>query len=339
MLPSLREIESAADIVYSFMAPTPQYCWPLLSRRLGVEIWLKHENHAPTGAFKVRGGLVYFSDLARDPTVREVVTATRGNHGQSVALSAGRCGLSARIVVPFGNACEKNAAMRALGGTLIEHGADFQAARDEALRIASEAGMHLVPAFHPRLIQGVATYAVELFRSVHDLTDVYVPIGLGSGICGVAAARNALSPGTRIVGVVSAGARAYALSFAAGRPVEAPVNTWLADGMACRTTQPDALEIILHNVDRIVEVTDLEVAEAMRTLFECTHNCAEGAGAAAVAAVAKDARAMKGRKLAAILSGGNVDRQVYSAVLAGSQFVDSLSAATCPSPMDGLNQG
>lgn len=315
MLPALHEIESAADIVYSVMSPTPQYCWPLLCKRLGVELWLKHENHTPVGAFKVRGGLVYFSDLAKNSTVKEVVTATRGNHGQSVALSAKRCGLLATIVVPHGNSIEKNAAMRALGGTLIEHGNDFQASREYAIRVAGETGAHLVPAFHPLLIQGVATYAVELFRQVSDLACVYVPIGLGSGICGVCAARNALSPKTKIVGVVSSHARAYALSFSERLPVEAEVSTRLADGMACRTPQPEALEAIWRYVDRIVEVTDQEVGEAMRNIFEDTHNCAEGAGAAPVAAIAKEASIIKGLKVAAVISGGNVDRHVFASIL------------------------
>lgn len=322
MLPTLKEIESTAGIVYSVMSPTPQYCWPLLCNRLGVELWLKHENHTPVGAFKLRGGLVYFADLAKNSAVKEVVTATRGNHGQSVALSARRWGLAARIVVPIGNSIEKNAAMRALGGTLVEHGDDFQEAREHAIRIASEARAHLVPAFHPLLVQGVATYAVELFRGVSDLAYVYVPIGLGSGICGVSAARNALSPKTRIVGVVSAHARAYSLSFSAKRSVEAEVTTRLADGMACRTPQPEALEVIWRYVDRIVEVTDQEVGEAMRNIFECTHNCAEGAGAAPVAAIAKEVNVIKGLKVAAVVSGGNVDRHVFSSILAdhGPEF-------------------
>lgn len=316
MLPTLQEIESAADIVYSVMSPTPQYCWPLLCNRVGAELWLKHENHTPVGAFKVRGGLVYFSDLAKNPNIKEVVTATRGNHGQSVALSARRCGLSATIVVPLGNSIEKNAAMSALGGTLIEHGNDFQEAREHAIRLANESGAHLIPAFHPLLLQGVATYAVELFRSVSDLACVYVPIGLGSGICGVAAVRNALSPKTKIVGVVSAHARAYSLSFSARRLIEAEVTTRLADGMACRTPQPEALEAIWRYVDRIVEVTDHEVAEAMRSIFESTHNCAEGAGAAPLAAVAKEAAVIKGLKIAVVVSGGNVDRHIFASILA-----------------------
>lgn len=318
MLPSVNDIESTAGIVYAAVSPTPQYCWPMLCERLGVEVWLKHENHTPVGAFKVRGGLVYFADLAKANKVREVITATRGNHGQSVALGAGRYGLSTTIVVPFGNSVEKNAAMRALGAKLIEHGDDFQAAREHAVDLANESGAHMVTSFHPLLVQGVATYAVELFRAVDNLDRVYVPIGLGSGICGVIAARNALSPKTKVVGVVSAHARAYAISFAAKRATDSPVTTLLADGMACRTPHPEALEIIWKYVDHMVEVTDDEVALAMRTIYECTHNCAEGAGAAAVAAIAKERDSTRGLKVAAVLSGGNVDRQMFIAALAGN---------------------
>lgn len=317
MLPTLSQIESIAPLVYAALPATPQYCWPLLGERLGAEVWLKHENHTPVGAFKVRGGLVYFADLAQAGVVREVITATRGNHGQSVALGARRYGLAATIVVPFGNSVEKNNAMRALGAKLIEHGEDFQEARQHADGLSETSGAHMVPSFHPLLLQGVATYGVELFRAVHDLDTVYVPIGLGSGICATLAVRNALSPRTKVVGVVSAHARAYALSFAAKQPIDSPVSTLLADGMACRTPQPEALESIWKYVDRIVEVTDEEIAAAMRTIFECTHNSAEGAGAAAVAAIAKERDRIKGKKVAAVLSGGNVDREVLAKVLAG----------------------
>jgi threonine dehydratase len=317
MLPSIDEIESTARLVYSAVPPTPQYCWPLLCERLGAEMWLKHENHTPVGAFKVRGGLAYFSDLAKTSGIVEVITATRGNHGQSVALGAKRYGLSATVVVPFGNSVEKNAAMRALGARLIEHGDDFQAAREYAAHLAEKSGAHMVPSFHRLLVQGVATYGAELFRAVHSLDSVYVPIGLGSGICGVVATRNALSPKTKVVGVVSAHARAYSLSFASKRPTESPVTTLLADGMACRTPQHEALEVIWRYVDRVVEVTDKEIAQAMRTIYECTHNCAEGAGAAAIAAVAKERDRIRGLKVAAVLSGCNVDRQTFSTVLAG----------------------
>lgn len=318
MLPTLDQIESTAPLVYAALPATPQYCWPLLSERLGAEVWLKHENHTPVGAFKVRGGLVYFADLAKANKVREVITATRGNHGQSVALGARRYGLAATIVVPFGNSIEKNNAMRALGAKLIEHGEDFQEARQHAIGLAESSGAHMVPSFHPLLIQGVATYGVELFRAVDDIDTVYVPIGLGSGICATIAVRNVLSPRTKVVGVVSAQARAYSLSFASKQAIDSPVSTQLADGMACRTPQPEALELIWKYVDRIVEVTDEEIAEAMRTIYECTHNAAEGAGAAAVAAIAKERSQVQGKKVAAVLSGGNVDRSIFSAVLAGA---------------------
>lgn len=322
MLPTIQEIESTEQFVYSVVPPTPQYCWPLLCERLGAEVWIKHENHTPVGAFKIRGGLVYFSELAKDDRVKEVITATRGNHGQSIALSARRYGLAATVVVPFGNSSEKNAAMRALGANLIEHGEDFQSAREHSVVLAKSSGAHMVPSFHPLLVQGVATYAVELFRAVHDLDRVYVPIGLGSGVCGIVAVRNALSPRTKVIGVVSAHARAYSLSFASKRETESPVATRLADGIACRTPQPEALEVICKYVDHIVEVTDHEVAGAMRTIYECTHNCAEGAGAVAVAAMAKECHGMKGQKVAAVLSGGNVDRSLFASVLAGDTSVE-----------------
>jgi threonine dehydratase len=318
MLPTLSQIEAIAPLVYSSVPATPQYCWPLLGQRLGAEVWLKHENHTPVGAFKVRGGLVYFADLANAGKVREVITATRGNHGQSVALGASRYGIGATVVVPFGNSVEKNNAMRALGAKLIEHGEDFQEARQHAIGLAETSGAHMIPSFHPLLLQGVATYGMELFRAVHDLDTVYVPIGLGSGICATVAVRNALSPRTTVVGVVSAHARAYSLSFAAKQPIESPVSTELADGMACRTPQPEALELIWKYVDRIVEVSDEEIAEAMRTIYECTHNAAEGAGAAAIAAIAKERSVIAGKKVAAVLTGGNVDRTIFSSVLSGT---------------------
>ena len=315
MLPTIAQIESSAHHVYSVFPPTPQYRWPLLSERLGTEIWVKHENHTPLGAFKIRGGLVYFADLAGGDGPREVITATRGNHGQSVAFAAGRYGMSSTIVVPIGNSIEKNAAMRAFGARLIEHGDDFQAAREHAGALAETSGAHMVPSLHPLLVRGVATWALELLREVDGLDRLYVPIGLGSGICGAIAARNALSPRTEIVGVVSAHARAYALSFASRQHMESPVSTVLADGMACRVPQPEALEAIWKYADHIVEVTDGEIAEAMRTLYECTHNCAEGAGAAAIAAIARERDQLGGKRVAAVLSGANVDREVFADVL------------------------
>jgi threonine dehydratase len=318
MLPTVSQIETTARHVYAALAPTPQYRWPMLSERLGVDLWLKHENHTPVGAFKLRGGLVYFAEALRAAGTGEVISATRGNHGQSVACAASRSGISCTIVVPHGNSVEKNAAMRALGARLIEHGDDFQAAREHAIALAQSSGAHMVPSFHPLLVQGVATYSLELFRALEGLDRLYVPIGLGSGICGAIAVRNELSPRTEIVGVVSAHARAYALSFASRLPVESPATTALADGMACRVPEPEALEAIWKYVDHVVEVTDDEVAQAMRAIYECTHNCAEGAGAAAVAAVTRERARLGGLKVAAVLSGANVDRGIYAEVLSGT---------------------
>jgi len=318
MLPTLNEIENAARIVYSAMEPTPQYRWPLLCERLGCEVWVKHENHTGVGAFKVRGGMVYFADLAAEgKDIAGVISATRGNHGQSVGLAAGRYGIPATIVVPHGNSREKNAAMRALGAELIEYGDDFQEAKEEAERLARDRSLHMVPSYHRLLISGVASYCLELLRAIPDLQTVYVPIGLGSGISAMLAARNALGLSTEVVGVVSAHARAYAASFAAGRPIDSAVSTVLADGMACRTPHPEALEVIWRGVDRIVEVSDREVAEAIIALFTCTHNVSEGAGAAALAAAMQEKSRLAGRRVAVTLTGGNIDRELFAAVLNG----------------------
>lgn len=313
---SLEDIQSAAGIVYADMPPTPQYRWPLLCERLGTELWVKHENHSPVGAFKLRGGLVYFSHLAQaEEKPKGVISATRGNHGQSVGYAARRYGIPATIVVPHGNSLEKNAAMRALGVELIEYGDDFQASREFAQNLAEERSLHMVPAFHRLLVTGVATYSLELLQQVSDLDVVYVPIGLGSGISGMMAARAALDLQFDVVGVVSAHAQTYAKSFTAGRPVESPVTTLLSDGMACRVPEPAALELILEGVDRIVQVTDDEVAAAMRTMFECTHNVCEGAGAAPLAAAMQEKASLGDRKVALIASGGNVDQDVFAGVL------------------------
>ena len=261
------------------MLPTPQYAWPLLGERLGAEIWVKHENHTPTGAFKVRGGLVCFDELRkREPQCPGVISATRGNHGQSVGYVARRAGIPATIVVPHCNSREKNAEMRTLGVTLIEHGEDFQAAREHAEKLATDRGLHMIPAHHTDLVRGVATYWLQLFAAVPDLDVVFVPIGMGSGICAAAAARAAAGVHPRIVGVVSSLAPAYALSFAAGRVIEAPITTLLADGMVCRSPDAEALTIICAEVDSIAPVSDDEVANAIRIYFTDTHNVAEGAG-------------------------------------------------------------
>ena len=315
-LPSLQDIEAAAQVVYRDFAPTPQYRWALLSERLGTDCWLKHENHTPVGAFKIRGGLTYFDQLARRGALpREVVSATRGNHGQSMGWAARRHGVACTIVVPRGNSVEKNAAMRALGVTLIEHGSDFQEAREHAMQIAAERGAHMVPSFHADLLRGVSTYWWEFLRAVPQLDVVYVPIGQGSGACSAIAAKLALGHGVRVVGVVSSHATTYADSVAAGRVVEAPVTTQLADGMACRVADAAALTIIAPHIDHIVQVSDNEVAAAMRALFTDTHNVAEGAGAAAFAAALQEKDRLAGQTVGVALTGGNVDADIFSQVL------------------------
>ena len=309
---SLTEIEAAAEIVYAAMPATAQYAWPLLAQRTGCEVWVKHENHTPIGAFKVRGGLVYMARLKKSqPGVKGVVSATRGNHGQSIALAAARTGIAATIVVPNGNSVEKNAAMRAFGAELVEAGHDFDAARETAMTLARERGLAMVPSFHRDLVAGVASYGLELFRAAPALDTVYVPIGLGSGICGVIAARNALSPATKVVGVVSTEAPAYALSFGAGKVIATNSANTMADGMAVRGPDADALEVILKGADRIVQVSDPEVMAAMRAYFEDTHQITEGAGAAPLAALLQERERMTGKRVGLILSGGNIDRPVY----------------------------
>ena len=316
---SLSQIEATAALVHSIVPPTAQYCWPLLCQRTGAEVWVKHENHTVVGAFKVRGGITLLDDLMRSQTaVKGLISATRGNHGQSLGFAAQRYGLPAVLVVPYGNSREKNAAMRALGVELIEHGDDFQASSEFAEQIARERGLFRVPSFHPLLVRGVSTYSLEFFRAVPDLDTLYVPIGMGSGICGAIDAREALGLTTRIVGVVSASAPAYALSFSAGKVVPHVVTTRIADGVACRQPDESALARVLKNAERIVQVTDDEVEAAMRAYFSDTHNVAEGAGALGLAALLQEREKMKGRKVGLVLTGGNVDLDVFARVLEGA---------------------
>ena len=315
---TLDDLEDAARTVYAAMPPTPQHAWPLLAARAGCTVWVKHENHTPIGAFKVRGGLTYLAGLAqsgRKPA--GVITATRGNHGQSIAFAGQRTGIAVTVVVPLGNSREKNAAMRAFGAELVEHGHDFDAAVVEARRLAAGRGLAMLPSFDRGLVRGVATYGLELLRAVPDLDTVYVPIGLGSGICGTIAARDALGLKTEVVGVVSTEAPAYALSWAAGRPVETNSAATFADGVAVRIPSPEAFEIIRHGAARIVTVSDDEVADAMRALYTDTHQLAEGAGATALAALLQERDRMRGRNVAVVQSGGNIDAELYRQVLAG----------------------
>jgi threonine dehydratase len=313
----LDTLEAAAALVYRMVPPTPQYCWPLLSRRLGAELWVKHENHTPIGSFKIRGGLVYLDAVRRaQPDIRGVITATTGNHGQSIALAAARLGVDATIVVPYGNSTEKNRAMAGFGARLIEAGHDFQAAFEHATELAEREKRHLVRSYDPLLVRGVASYGLELFHAVPDLDVVYVPIGLGSGISGVIAARDALGLRTEIVGVVAANAPTYALSFAAGAPVSTNSADTMAGGLAVRVPDPEALDIIRRGAARILTVSETEMRRAMRILFSDTHNIAEGAGAAALAAALQDRGRLAGKRVAVIQSGGNIDRTLFAEILA-----------------------
>jgi threonine dehydratase len=315
---SLAELEAAAALVRAVVPQTPQYAWPLLAERTGAEVWVKHENHTPIGAFKLRGGLVYMDWLIRSgPKVAGVITATRGNHGQSVALAGRRAGVPVTILIPRGNSAEKNAAMAGFGAELIVHGRDFDEAKARAIELAEERRLHYLPSFHPRLVRGVATYALELFRAVAGLNTVYAPIGMGSGICGLIEVRDLLGLRTEIVGVVAAAAPAVALSVEAGRPVPTDSAQTFADGMACREPHPEAVALIARGAARIVRVEEDEIAGAIRLLWAATHNAAEGAGAAALAALLQERERMRGKRVALILSGGNIDTSVLRTVLQG----------------------
>lgn len=313
---TLTDIENAARQIYQVMPATAQYAWPLLAQRLGCHVWVKHENHTPTGAFKVRGGITFMHWLTQQhPQVRGVVSATRGNHGQSIALAARALGLRALIVVPQGNSVEKNDAMRGFGAELVEYGRDFDEAREEAARLAAQEHLYLVPPYHRELVRGVATYALELFNAAPALDSVYVPIGCGSGVCAVIAARDALGLSTKVVGVVSTHAAAAKLSFESGQVHETASADTFADGMAVRKPVPEALAIYRAGAARIVAVSDEQVAEAMRVYYTDTHNLAEGAGAAALAALMQERGRQAGKSVGVILSGGNIDRSVYARVI------------------------
>ena len=311
------EFESASRIVYAAMPATPQYAWPLLGQATGCEVWVKHENHTPIGAFKVRGGLVHMAMRKARGETRGVITATRGNHGQSIPFAAKRVGIAVTIVAPIGNSPEKNAAMRALGAELIETGHDFDAARETAMALAHERGLDFIPSFGKELVMGVSTYAHELFQEAGELDAVYVPIGMGSGICGTIMARDRLGLKTEVIGVVAANANAYALSYAAGKPVATNTGDSFADGMAVRIPNPQALAIIMTGAGRIVTVTEDEIAHAMRLYFRCCHTIAEGAGAASLAALLQEKERMKASRVGVILSGGNIDMAKFAEVLEG----------------------
>ncbi|MEK9706245.1 MAG: threonine dehydratase [Alphaproteobacteria bacterium] len=315
-LPNISEIERAADTVYAAMPPTPQYVWPLICEAAGTTVWVKHENHTPTGAFKVRGGLAYMADLRRTrPGVEGVVAATRGNHGQSIAFAARASGIAATVVVPEGNSAEKNAAMRAFGAKLIEHGHDFQAALEYAVGLADERGLEMVPSYAIDLANGAATYGMELLTVATEIDTLYVPIGLGSGITGCIAAREALGLKTEIIGVVAENAPTYALSFAKGEPVSTNSADTFADGLACRVPAADAVTVICKHAARIITVSEDDIRAAICLFYRATHNIAEGAGAAALAGLMKERAAQSGRTAGVVLSGGNIDRALYQTIL------------------------
>lgn len=317
-LPSLTQIREAQDILYRYMPPTPQYSWPLINQRLGTEVWIKHENQTPVGAFKIRGALIYTEWLRRtQPNLKGVAAATRGNHGQGVAMAARIHGIPCVVVVPHRNSIEKNRAMIAQGAELVEHGQDFQESLEFARTLAAERGFVMMDSFHEKLVMGTATYALEFFESAPPLDRLYVPIGLGSSVCGVSAARNALRLATEIIGVVASGSPSYSLSFAQHEVVEAPSRTAIADGLACRTPNASAMEIIWQNLARIVEVSDAEIECAMRAMFEDTHNVAEGAAAAALAGAMQEKEVNRGKRIGVVLTGSNVDASVLARVLIG----------------------
>lgn len=313
---TLTELEAAARLVHRTVPPTPQYAWPCLTKRAGCEVWVKHENHTPTGAFKVRGGIVYMDSLKRlRSKLAGVISATRGNHGQSIAFSASRAGIPATIYVPRSNSTDQNAAMRAFGATVVEFGRDFDEALAECQRVAREQDLHFIPPFNRDQVQGVATYALELFRAVADLQTVYVPIGMGSGISGVITVRDLLGLKTEIVGVVARNAPAMALSFEAGKPVPTNSAQTFADGMATRDPRQEALTIIKSGAARILQLSEDDIAEAVRAYFQDTHSVAEGAGAAPLAGLMQERARMRRKRVAVILSGGNIDGSVYRQIL------------------------
>jgi threonine dehydratase len=315
---SLQELEMAAATVHAFVAPTPAYRWPLLTQRTGTQVTVKHENHTLTGSFKARGGLTYVDALRRSGALpKGLVTATRGNHGQSVAIAAAHNGIPALIVVPEGNSTEKNAAMTAFGGEVVTAGKDFDESRAIAAELQTRRGYHYVPSFHRDIVVGVATCALELFTRAAALDVVYVPVGMGSGICGLITVRDLLGLSTEIVGVVAENAPAFALSLAAGHPVQTNSARTFADGLACWDPQAEAFDVIARGAARIVEVSEHEIADAIRLYYTATHNLAEGAGAAPLAALLKERERCAGKHVGLILSGGNIDMAMMAAILGG----------------------
>ena len=311
------QVAAARAVIYENMTPTLQYAWPLICEATGTETWVKHENHTPIGAFKVRGGLVHMRNRRTAGQTGRIITATRGNHGQSIPFAAGREDIKSTIIVPFGNSVEKNAAMRALGADLVEAGSDFEEAKQAAVDMSNEQGLYMAGSFIEDLVLGVSSYAHELFEAAGALDAIYVPIGQGSGICGTITARDLLGLKTRIIGVVAERANAYALSFAAGEARSTNSSATFADGMACRVPDAEALAIINRGAERIVSVSEDNIADAIRLYYRSCHNIAEGAGAAPLAALLQEKDQMAGKRVGVILSGGNIDSDKFLTILQG----------------------
>uniref|UniRef100_A0A2A4Z511 Tryptophan synthase beta chain-like PALP domain-containing protein n=1 Tax=OCS116 cluster bacterium TaxID=2030921 RepID=A0A2A4Z511_9PROT len=311
-------LHKAQAEIYAHMPATAQYSWPLLNERAGKELWIKHENHTPTGAFKVRGGLLYMARLKASGFSGGLVTATRGNHGQSIGLAGKKMGIPVTIVVPEGNSLEKNAAMKALGAELIIHGKDFDEARAHAAHLSKTRNLQSVPSFHPDLVVGVATYAYEFFKNAPDLDKVYVPIGMGSGICGMIRTRDLMGLKTKVIAVISENAPAYALSLEKGEIVQTETANTFADGVACRQPDPMAFEMVKQGADHIVQVSDEEIKAAIRAYYTDTHNVAEGAGAVGLAGLLQEVRngaCDADERLGTVLSGGNIDMDMFKDII------------------------
>ncbi len=315
--PTYADVRAAAPVVHRHIRPTPLYEWPALSRVLGCRFYLKHENHTPTTAFKARGGVYLVSRLPVEQKRRGILGCTTGNHGQSLAYAARLYGVRCVLVVPRGANPDKLAAMRALGAELIEHGRDFDEARDHCEAIREREGLRYVhSADEPDLIAGVGTYALEIFDELPNPDVVLVPVGLGSGICGTSIVAAERSPATRVIGVQSEGAPAVTLSWRAGRPVETPEVRTFAEGVATRRPAALTLAIMRRHVHDMVLVSDEAIREAVLMLLRLTHNLAEGAGAAALAAALQLRESLAGRTVVGVLSGGNLDLRELAQVLA-----------------------
>jgi threonine dehydratase len=309
------DLTAARERVAAHLRPTPALRWPLLERSTGTETWVKHENHNPTGAFKVRGGLNFVARTLASGPVPGLISASRGNHSQSLAYAGRAYGVPVTIVVPEGNSPDKNAATESFGAEVVVHGADFQEALEHSAVLAEERGLLAVPPFHPWLVEGVATYAAELHEDVPGLDVVYVPIGMGSGISANILVRDLLGLATEVVGVVADRAPAYALSFAAGSVVTTPAADTFVDGVACRTPDPQALEVILGGAARIVRVGEEQAAAAMALMYRGTHNLAEPAGSLALAGLLAERDVVAGKKVAVVHTGGNADFEVLQRAL------------------------